>query len=113
MTASLKKAWKTELRGNAAYVSIYHPIGLPSETGWAHFAIQPYSDTSAARANAELIVRAVNSHQALVEALDTMLDHYTALVNSGDCGNWDPEAEKEVQQVRAALKLAKGDLTWR
>lgn len=40
---------------------------------------------------------------ALADALDVLLDHYTQLVNCGDCGNWDPEDEREVIDARAAL----------
>ncbi len=42
----------------------------------------------------------------MYRALNDMLDHYTRLVNSGDCGNWDCEDEPQVQQARAALALA-------
>ena len=38
-------------------------------------------------------------------ALDALLERYVDLVNCGDCGNWDPEGEGEVQQARAALQL--------
>jgi len=37
------------------------------------------------------------------EALQNLLELYTSLVNCGDCGNWDVEAEKEVIAARAAL----------
>jgi hypothetical protein len=37
------------------------------------------------------------------EALQALLDHYLSLVNSGDAGNWDPEAEEVVIAARAAL----------
>lgn len=46
------------MHGKAAYVSIYRPIGAPHETGWAEFAIQPYSHPEEARANADLITEA-------------------------------------------------------
>lgn len=39
----------------------------------------------------------------LYEALRSLLDSYLALVNSGDCGNWNPESEREVIAARAAL----------
>ena len=41
----------------------------------------------------------------LSQALTGLLDRYTALVNCGDCGNWDPESEDEVKAARAALAL--------
>lgn len=39
-------------------------------------------------------------------ALQQLLTRYTELVNSGDCGNWDPETELEIQDARAALHRA-------
>jgi hypothetical protein len=32
-----------------------------------------------------------------------LLDHYTGMINSGDCGNWDPESDEPVIRLRAAL----------
>lgn len=52
---------------------------------------------------AELIVKCVNSYPALVEALTDMLDRYLSLVNCGDCGHWDPEAEPHVIAARVVL----------
>lgn len=40
---------------------------------------------------------------SLRKALADLLDHYTELVNCGDCGNWNPETEAEVIAARAAL----------
>ena len=36
-------------------------------------------------------------------ALTDLLDHYTGTINSGDCGNWDPEEEEVVIKARKAL----------
>jgi hypothetical protein len=55
---------------------------------------------------AAYIVKAVNSHAALVEALRKMTDRYAYLVNSGDAGNWNPETEPEVIAARALLRSA-------
>ena len=41
--------------------------------------------------------------KALRLALDALLQRYVALVNSGDAGNWDCEAEPVVIAARAAL----------
>ena len=41
--------------------------------------------------------------KALREALIGMINHYTELVNCGDCGNWDPETDDPVIHARAAL----------
>lgn len=40
----------------------------------------------------------------LRSALTGLLDMYTELVNSGDCGNWDPEKDNEVITARKALR---------
>jgi hypothetical protein len=37
-------------------------------------------------------------------ALAAMVKRYVGLVECGDCGNWDAEAEPEVIAARAALK---------
>jgi hypothetical protein len=46
--------------------------------------------------------------QRLRAALEKLLDHYTALINSGDAGFWDPEEEPEVIEARAALENRHG-----
>ena len=48
--------------------------------------------------------RIAASHHALTEDL---LERYVTLVNSGDCGFWDPEAEEGVKAARAALAAAR------
>ncbi len=40
----------------------------------------------------------------LEKALNELLDRYTGMVNSGDCGNWNPETEDCVIKARAAMK---------
>lgn len=42
----------------------------------------------------------------LLAALQGLLERYTALVNSGDCGTWNPEEEAEVTAARAAISKA-------
>lgn len=39
----------------------------------------------------------------VAQALSNMVEHYVMLVNSGDAGNWNPEAEPVVVHARAAL----------
>lgn len=62
------------------------------------------SDFPPAEANARLISAAPD----LYEAVKGFLDLYVALVNSGDCGNWNPEEEDVVIAARAALQKADG-----
>jgi len=57
-------------------------------------------------ANAAFIVKACNSHDALVKALTDMVAMYVDLVDSGDAGFWDAEKVDEVIASRAALALA-------
>jgi hypothetical protein len=42
---------------------------------------------------------------ALRGALEALLGTHVSLINSGDAGNWDVEAEKEVIAARAALAM--------
>lgn len=44
----------------------------------------------------------------LRSALEGLLDHYVALVASGDAGFWNPEEEPQVIAARAALANTKG-----
>lgn len=51
----------------------------------------------------------LESQKRLLEASKAMLERYVALVNCGDCGNWNPETEKEVIALRAAIADAELD----
>lgn len=55
-------------------------------------------------ANARVMAAAPN----LLTALKMFVDRYTGLVNSGDCGNWNPEDEDHVVIARAAIAKAEG-----
>lgn len=61
-----------------------------------------YAENTAA--NARLIAAAPD----MLAALTALLDDHVQLVNCGDCGNWDPEAEPEVIAARAAIAKATG-----
>lgn len=43
----------------------------------------------------------------LALVLKALLNRYIGLINSGDCGSWDPETEPEVIRAREALSRAK------
>lgn len=65
-------------------------------------------------ANAALIVRAVNSHDALVEALEALMawhDHpaLTGLPDGSPVAPNAPSFDDTVNMCHAALKLAKGE----
>lgn len=47
----------------------------------------------------------MTNKDTLRKALQDLLKCYVDLANSGDCGDWDPEKDKEVIQARAALAL--------
>ena len=54
--------------------------------------------------NARLIAAAPE----LLEALEGITKHYVDLVNSGDCGFWNPEEKLFVMDARAAIRKATG-----
>lgn len=56
------------------------------------------------RANGALLASAPE----LLAALQTLLNDYVELVNSGDAGFWDPEEEAQVKAARAAIAKATG-----
>lgn len=57
------------------------------------------------QANARLISAAPDMY----EALDKFVEHYVGMINSGDCGFWNPEDEDFVKAARAALAKARGE----
>lgn len=57
-----------------------------------------------AAANARLFAAAPD----LLSALHAITQRYVTLAESGDCGNWNPEEEPEVQAARAAIEKAEG-----
>jgi hypothetical protein len=82
---------------------IWGPDGKPIMTCGQH-AVDFGEGTIEARDNAFLIAAAPDQNRALVD----LLELYVSLVNSGDCGNWDPEKEPEVIAARAAIAKAEG-----
>ncbi len=52
----------------------------------------------------ENLTKAEAQNAALVEALDKLLHRYIGLVESGDCGHWDANAEPEVMAARSLLE---------
>lgn len=58
---------------------------------------------------AAFIVRAVNSHQALIDALEMSLQRTINQLLDEDYTEEDIEEEPDVKQARAALKTAKGE----
>lgn len=61
-------------------------------------------DKERAQSDAQLIAAAPE----LLAALRLFVDQYTRLINSGDCGNWNPETDEEVITARAAIAKAEG-----
>ena len=62
-----------------------------------------YAEINAAQTERD---RRADLFPELVEALQSMLDRYVSLVQCGDCGNWDAEAETQVIAARSALNKA-------
>lgn len=52
--------------------------------------------------------RLIASAPELLEACKAILNTYMRLANSGDAGNWDSEADKEVIQAKLAIAKAEG-----
>lgn len=59
-------------------------------------------DEETRAANARLIASAPE----LLAALQSFVVEYVAMVNSGDCGFWNPEDEDKVKAARAAIAKA-------
>lgn len=76
--------------------------GLSADDTWGEIYGSAHDDDAEMEATARLIASAPD----LLEALKGMTEHYAALVNSGDCGSWDPETEAEVIAARAAIAKA-------
>lgn len=49
-----------------------------------------------------------NAAPDLYEASKELLKHYLGIVNSGDCGFWNPEEEAQVINSRKAIAKAEG-----
>ncbi len=99
--------WKAnEGSVNAAVNGAWGDVEEVSDAGFSVATVWADVDEleDCAGANAHLIAAAPD----LLNALRAFLDRYTALVNCGDCGNWDPETEDFVIQARAALAKAEG-----
>jgi len=73
------------------------------DAGLRCFCIRPELDEISA--NARLIAAAPD----LLKALQSFVEMYVVFGNCGDCGNWDPETEKEVIAARAAIAKATGE----
>ncbi|HYE92376.1 MAG TPA: hypothetical protein VEA38_15205 [Terriglobales bacterium] len=85
-----------QLKGPVPVVTTAHgPYYEPNH----HIYIRP--------ADAELIVRAVNAHEALVSALREVLPRYVELFEAAGLGNADDSVV--VPMMRAALALAEGE----
>jgi hypothetical protein len=81
--------------GAAFFVLARHPAG--------EFDVcEIHGTLGCEEADAALIVRAVNAHDALVEALEAV---YEAFIDTGLDASWEVADSK----ARAALRLARGD----
>lgn len=99
--------WKLGANGSA-FVYALNANGV--NRMW--FAVQPGDTDEKKRtpepeleANAALIVRAVNSHQALIDALE----HLVRLLAPVEAGELSVPGLATLNEARAALKLAKGE----
>jgi hypothetical protein len=70
----------------------------------AYLATHRVDDVDMTEADAILLASA----PVLRNALQRMVDRYVSLVNSGDCGFWNPEDESDVIAARNALAQSRG-----
>ncbi len=71
-----------------------------------HLENECFADpTTEQLANAHLIAAAPDMY----EALEQMVSMYCELIDSGDCGNWNPREDDAVLIANAALKKARGE----
>lgn len=78
-----------------------HQEHLAAFREWAHSPYgKPKSEWTITR---EQAYELFEQYKASQDALYILLDRYTMLVRSGDCGFWDPEVEPAVIAARAAL----------
>ena len=67
--------------------------------------MMPCEENKTELANANLAVMAPDMY----EALEQMVSMYCELIDSGDCGNWNPREDDAVLIANAALKKARGE----
>jgi hypothetical protein len=81
-------------------------------TGWQYgprlWVVKDATGNVIITAKEEGDARAFVALPALEKALKHVTERYVALIESGDCGNWDPETEPEIIEARAALAQADG-----
>lgn len=53
--------------------------------------------------------RLADAAPELLAVLKVFVSEYVELVNSGDCGFWDPENETKVRRARAVIAAAEGE----
>lgn len=100
MTEHTKGPWTIELVGTQPYVRMFvGKVGLPNETGFARFSVQPYTDTKKALANAKLIAAAPDLLEALQFALPIM-ESLSGFENG--------VYQCDLMKMRAAIAKAKG-----
>jgi len=78
------------------------PLGMAYEESLKNAlrSVNPEEQLTEANIYAE---RLRDKNYQLARALDELLKRYTAMVNSGDCGNWNPEADECVVKAKDAL----------
>lgn len=99
-------------------------LDIPGTNSWSDQICENLGgDTPTIRANIALICEAgtvatetgltprqlADQRAELLEALRQIVTRYVELVNSGDCGSWNPENELEVMDARAAIAKATGE----
>ena len=89
-----------------------HTAGkIISSASWALenigiFSKLPKADRQETERFMAYVQKMERSHADLLKALQGFLDMYVPMINSGDCGNWNPEKEPQVIAARAAIAKA-------
>ena len=92
MPEHTKTPWAIDPKADMHIVAAGRGVASTGGPGNNHEEDGGYGEN---RANAQHIVRCVNSHDALVEALETLRNRYVSLIESGDCGHWEPRTDEE------------------
>lgn len=83
-------------------------LWIPVREGAGWRIVEPATGRIVAQGLTRADAQVMSVARELLAGCEGVLNTYCALVESGDCGNWDPEREEPVKAARAAIAQAKG-----